>query len=65
MADEKKSGPKSSRAKENLAERGGKPSLPREERKKLMKSMLVTFLAAAGVGIMLALVTFFAIKRHM
>ena len=42
-----------------------KPTLPAEEKKKLVKSMLLVFLAAAGVGILLALVTFFAIKRRM
>jgi len=36
-----------------------------EEKKRLVKSMLLVFLAAAGVGILLALVTFFAIKRRM
>jgi hypothetical protein len=65
MADEEKSRQESTGAEKKKTAKSGKPSLPPEERKKLMKSMLVTFLVAAGVGILLALVTFFAIRRHM
>lgn len=65
MADENNSAEESPERKENRTGHGGKPALPPEERKKLVKAMLVTFLAAAGVGILLALVTFFAIRRHL
>lgn len=65
MADEEKSGQEISGTGEKGKAKGEKPSLPPKERKKLVKAMLVTFLAAAGVGILLALVTFFAIRRHL
>ena len=52
-------------SREQGAEENQKPALPAEKKNKLIKSMLLVLLAAAGVGILLALVTFFAIKRRM